>query len=650
MAFDAPPSEANVNNVFRGSRALHDFYDPDRTFPTPLVEIPAALNPFHQDGVHIFAKMHSALPAANVKSLPALNMLKEGGFDDGVAADGQASAGIPAQNIVEYSSGSTVISLAIISKIFGLNHVTAYLSNKTSAAKLDLMRFFGLKLRVFGGPSQPEPEDVRGGIRAAGEKAKEDGYFNPNQYENEANWKAHFKWTARQLHRQLGQDLDIFVAGMGTSGTMTGTGLALKKLNPQVYRVGVTTKPGDRVPGPRSEALLAPVLFPWRDSIDAMEWVGSQEAFTLSMQLCRTGLLVGPSSGFNLQGLLQRLSTLKEAGELDQLRHRKENGDDSINAVFICCDGPFQYIEEYFSKVDAKEFLPIDDDTLLDVDKYRYDDAWELDAHEAVRRFRLAPTRQTALADVGVQVCGAVAASDSPISSRRSSATADADEEDGFSSPILLTTASSTRSTSLGSIFDEVIKQDREHHRVGGSPRSSSPPTSLSGSEASSTRLASVIVVDLRQPGEAPQLAFQGTIIHLPLRSLVDSVQSGSSSSSSSSIPDSDTADNVEVQCPFAHPPTLRAQWLELDAFFKLVSPTDACDSTTESQDTLPNLPPELRTLLRAPGVKENANLLFICHHGNTARIATSVVRNAGFYAWSVAGGATALASALPSP
>ncbi len=83
---------------------------------------------------------------------------------------------------------------------------------------------------------------------------------------------------------------------MGTSGTMTGTGLAIKKLQPHVHRVGVTTQPGDRVPGPRSEALLAPVTFPWRDSIDAMEWVGSRDAYTLSLKLCRHGLLVGPSS------------------------------------------------------------------------------------------------------------------------------------------------------------------------------------------------------------------------------------------------------------------------------------------------------------------------------------------------------------------
>jgi len=64
----------------------------------------------------------------------------------------------------------------------------------------------------------------------------------------------------------------------------------------------VCTAAGDRVPGPRSLALLSPVEFPWRDSVDAIEEVGSKDAFSLSLALCRAGLICGPSSGFNLQG------------------------------------------------------------------------------------------------------------------------------------------------------------------------------------------------------------------------------------------------------------------------------------------------------------------------------------------------------------
>lgn len=116
------------------------------------------------------------------------------------------------RRIVEYSSGSTVISLAILGKIFGLESVSAYVSNKTSAAKLKLMQFFGLDLHLFGGPSQPQPDDDRGGIMAARKKAEEDcGTLNPNQYENENNYLAHMRWTAPQILRQL-PDVDVVVA------------------------------------------------------------------------------------------------------------------------------------------------------------------------------------------------------------------------------------------------------------------------------------------------------------------------------------------------------------------------------------------------------------------------------------------------------
>lgn len=67
-------------------------------------------------------------------------------------------------------------------------------------------------------------------------------------------------------------------------------------------RASVCTAAGDRVPGPRSYALMSPVQFPWRDAIDTMEEVGSAESYSLSLALSREGLVCGPSSGFNLQG------------------------------------------------------------------------------------------------------------------------------------------------------------------------------------------------------------------------------------------------------------------------------------------------------------------------------------------------------------
>lgn len=219
--------QQNHLNVYSGEDSLKQYYDPDRQPPLPLVEIPACLNPYRKDGVRIYAKMMTVLPANNVKALPAMNLLSSSVEKE------------KTKTVIEYSSGSTVISMALVGRVFhGIDDTRAYLSNKTSDAKLKLMQFFGLNLTLFGGPSQPEPLDERGGIQAARRKAMEDeAVVNPNQYENDANWKAHYKWTGPQILKQL-PNISVLCAGMGTSGTMTGMGTYFKDNKPSVVRVG----------------------------------------------------------------------------------------------------------------------------------------------------------------------------------------------------------------------------------------------------------------------------------------------------------------------------------------------------------------------------------------------------------------------------
>ncbi|KAF2845033.1 cysteine synthase-like protein B [Plenodomus tracheiphilus IPT5] len=362
----------NLLNTYSGPDALRNYFDPDCQPMLPLVELPAILNPFYEDGVRIHAKLMSMHPANNVKIMPAMNMLAKG-------VDSEKS-----KSVVEYSSGSTVISLALASRInHGVHDVHAFLSNKTSKSKLRLMQFFGLNITLFGGPSQPEPRDERGGIQQARVMAqKDESILNPNQYENDANWQAHVKWTGPQIHKQL-PSINVLCVGMGTSGTMTGLGQYFKKAKPTVTRLGVCTAAGDRVPGPRSLALLSPVEFPWRDSVDAIEEVGSHDAFKVSLQLCREGLICGPSSGFNLQGLLGYLQKRKDAGTLKALA----GPEGTIDCAFICCDLPYQYVDEYFDKLGDQSFHPIHNHNLTAVDLYRYDEAWELKPAQAFAAF-----------------------------------------------------------------------------------------------------------------------------------------------------------------------------------------------------------------------------------------------------------------------
>jgi len=160
---------------------------------------------------------------------------------------------------------------------------------------------------------------------------------------------------------------------------MTGTGLYLKEVKPSIARVGVCTSPGERVPGPRMFSLLAPVEFPWRDAVDCIEEVGPFESYEKSLELCRNGLLVGPSSGLALLGLFKFLEKKKKKNELDGLR----NDSGAIPCVFICCDQPFQYIAEYYEKLGPSYFLPIRNEELRGVDQYDYNVDWEVDVETA---------------------------------------------------------------------------------------------------------------------------------------------------------------------------------------------------------------------------------------------------------------------------
>ncbi|KAK5988875.1 O-acetylserine (thiol)-lyase-like protein [Cladobotryum mycophilum] len=362
----------NHLNVYRGPDSVRNYFDPETSPPLPLVEIPNCLNPYRQDGVRIYAKMMSMHPANNVKSLPALNLLQNS------VVPGKT------KTIVEYSSGSTVMSMSLIARAFyGLADVRAFLSNKTSVPKLKLMQFFGINITLFGGPSQPEPLDERGGIRAAQNMGREsDTTVNPNQYENDDNWKAHVKWTGPQVLAQL-PEINVICAGMGTSGTMTGVGTYFKDAKPSVFRLGVCTAAGERVPGPRSYALLAPVQFPWKAAVDHIEEVGAHNSFSLSLELCRQGLVCGPSSGFNLRGLFQFIEKRKADGSLSELA----GPDGDIHCVFLCCDLPYQYVDEYFDKLGKEYFPAIKNEALLKTDLYRYDEKWERGPADALGAF-----------------------------------------------------------------------------------------------------------------------------------------------------------------------------------------------------------------------------------------------------------------------
>ncbi|KAG8164914.1 hypothetical protein KVR01_005189 [Diaporthe batatas] len=231
----------NVHHVYKGSVSLQDFiiFQPDRQPMMPMVELPRNLNPFYEDGVRIYAKMMSTLPANSVKSL----QLCETRHQDHC-------------RVPRYSSGSTVISMSLIARaLCGIIDTRPFLSNNTSWTNLQLI----VERRWSTPTSTPTL--------------------------NEMNWKAHFRWTDPQILTQL-PEINVFCCGMGTSGTMTGVGTYLKEAKPRGHRLfDVCTKAGDGVPCPRSFALMSPVEFPWRAAVDTIEEVGSPECYRLCVEM-----------------------------------------------------------------------------------------------------------------------------------------------------------------------------------------------------------------------------------------------------------------------------------------------------------------------------------------------------------------------------
>ncbi len=342
-----------MKNVFEGPDALKDFLNPGRHPNLPIVELPADLNPFTDENVRIFAKLMGMSPLANVKAVPAFNMIREmfkRGELEGV------------ERLVENSSGNTVFSLALAARQYGVERTQSYIPSEISWNKLLMLLFFGIEPIVNEEPQSPIENDPQSGVYKAKEDGKATDAINPGQYDNIDNPEAHEKWTGPQIWDQTDGKIDIFCAGLGTTGTLIGNSKYLKSKNSDIRVVGALRAPDNYVPGVRTENLLNVVKFDWRAHVDFMEPVETAESYRLSMELSRKGIVVGPSSGLALAGLLQHLEGLKPSSGLENIRN-DETGE--IVCVFPCPDGPMPYLDEYFRYIDTSHFPPIQNEDLL---------------------------------------------------------------------------------------------------------------------------------------------------------------------------------------------------------------------------------------------------------------------------------------------
>ncbi|HUP01507.1 MAG TPA: cysteine synthase family protein [Gemmatimonadota bacterium] len=251
--------------------------------------------------VELLAKGEHLNPGHSVKDRPALRMILEGERSGALA---------PERRILDATSGNTGIALAWIGAARGY-HVTLCLPANASRARLQTLEALGAEL-VLTDPQESHDGAYREAQRFAAESP--DLYWYANQYDNPDNWRAHFDTTGPEVWRQTRERVTRFVAGIGTSGTLTGVGRYLREQRPDVELIAV--QPDSPLHGMEGlkhlETAFRPGIYD-PGLADRTIAVRTEDAQTMVRRLAREeGLLVGTSSGANVHAALAVARELTE--------------------------------------------------------------------------------------------------------------------------------------------------------------------------------------------------------------------------------------------------------------------------------------------------------------------------------------------------
>jgi len=262
--------------------------------PTPLVRINKVL-PFEH--AQVFAKLEWYNPFGAVKDRIAANMVHD------AEQRGALAAG---KKLVEPTSGNTGLGLAMIANVRGYKLQTP-LSAAIPLEKRTVLRFFGSDVVEMDDSLCPAPGAPEGAIAAAMETAKTNpDYVMLNQYENEANPEGHYRTTGPEIWKQTQGKVTHFVAGLGTCGTITGTGRFLKEKRADIQVIGVYPEEGHDIPGVRSLVQLEQTKLYHPEQYDQTTEVTNRESFDMCLRLNREECIIaGPSSGMALVGALR---------------------------------------------------------------------------------------------------------------------------------------------------------------------------------------------------------------------------------------------------------------------------------------------------------------------------------------------------------
>lgn len=264
---------------------------------TPLAKLDK-INP--NPKVRILAKLEGNNPGGSVKDRIAYYMVQE------AEKSGRLKNGA---TILEATSGNTGIGLAMVGTAKGYK-VKLVMPECVSMERRKVLEAFGAELVL-----SPGNQGTDGAIRLCHKIYDEDnsGYFMPNQFDNEANIKAHYETTGREIYEQTKGEVTVFIAGMGTTGTLMGAGRRLKEYNSNIKILGIEPYLGHRIQGLKNmkESIVPKIFNP--SALDEKVNVNDDDAFNTTRLLAmEEGLFVGMSSGAAMWAAIKQAKEMKE--------------------------------------------------------------------------------------------------------------------------------------------------------------------------------------------------------------------------------------------------------------------------------------------------------------------------------------------------
>ena len=284
---------------------------------TPLLQL-RNINP--NPSVSVFAKAEWANPGGSVKDRAALNMIRAGE---------RSGALTPDKTLIDATSGNTGIAYAMIGAALGYK-VKLCLPKNASEERKRTLHAFGAEL-VYTDPlagTDGAIIEVRKIVAA-----NPDEYFYPDQYNNPANWQAHYETTAVEIYEQTEGRITHFIAGLGTTGTFVGTARRLRELNPDIKLISMQPdSPFHGLEGMKHlETAIVPGIYDPTIADENLE-VSTEDALAMVKTLARReGWFVGISAGANIVAALRVASQLEEGV-----------------IVTILCDSAGKYLSDKF--------------------------------------------------------------------------------------------------------------------------------------------------------------------------------------------------------------------------------------------------------------------------------------------------------------